>query len=97
MLIINNNTGICNLNSIAQDSINVSPILREMLQDGVYAIFYAKISIYGKDFGYVRADCCENPRGRVWQNIDMDVLLNLAQILALELYYQHLELEDLSE
>ena len=95
--IINTNTGICNVNSIVQDMFTLSPVLKEMVNDGVYAIVYAKIAIYGKTFGYVRADCCENPRGRVWQSIDMDVLLNLAHILALELYYQHLELDELSE
>ena len=95
--IINTNTGICNVNSIVQDMFTLSPVLKEMVNDGVYAIVYAKIAIYGKTFGYVRADCYENPRGRVWQSIDMDVLLNLAHILALELYYQHLELDELSE
>lgn len=92
---INFNSDICHINSTAQ-ILYRDEFCQEMLNDGVYAVCFTKISVYGKDFGYVRADIIDNPRGRIWQNLDLDILLNFAHILAISLYYQQLELEDLA-
>lgn len=94
--IINFNSDICHINSIAQVLYKDS-FFEEMLNDGVYAVCFTKISVFGKDFGYVRADILDNPRGRIWQNLDLDILLNFAHILAICLYYQHMDLDDLDE
>ena len=96
-LLLNESIGIAYINSIAEDLRTNKTILKRILDDGIYSVFFCKIEVYGKHFGYVRADVCTNPRGRIWQNLDIDVLLNLAHVLALELYYQHLEIEDLLE
>lgn len=96
--IINENTGICYINSLANEvSSGKITFLKRLLDDGIYSFFFCKIAVYGKTFGYVRADITENPRGRIWQNLDIDVLLNLAHILALELYYREKEIDTLED
>lgn len=94
---LNESIGIAYVNSIAEDLRTNKTMLKKLLDDGIYSVLFCRMEVYGKHFGYVRADVCTNPRGRIWQNLDIDVLLNLAHILALELYYQHLEIEDLIE
>ena len=54
-----------------------------------------EIKVHGKSFGYLRADICSNPSGRIWQNLDIDVLSDFAHILALELYYRNITIEEL--
>ncbi|MCR5350661.1 MAG: GGDEF domain-containing protein [Acholeplasmatales bacterium] len=86
----NSSTGIFYRNLI-DDSMN-QDLAVPLLNQKVYSSFWVEIKAHGKSFGYVRADICENPRGRIWQNLDMDVLLNLAQVIGLELYYRNLEI-----
>lgn len=90
---INNHTGIFCKNSL-EDDFN-KELVYELKSQGIYSSFWVEIKIHEKSFGFVRADIVENPSGRIWQNLDIDVLLNFANILALELYYRNIELKDL--
>ena len=94
--LMNNSLNMLCLNSTSQE-IGDKKTIKDMLENGIYSVIYCDITAYGKSFGYVRADVSENPRCRIWQNLDMDVLLNFAHILAVELYYQHMDLEDLED
>jgi len=91
--VINQHTGIFYKNLI-DDNLN-QKLNMEFLKQNVYSTFIVELTVHGKFFGYLRADVCENPRGRIWQNLDMDVLLNLGHVIALELYYQNKEIKDL--
>ncbi|MBR6071450.1 MAG: GGDEF domain-containing protein [Acholeplasmatales bacterium] len=90
---INNHTGIFYRNSI--DEYFNKELAYELRSQGIYSSFWVEIKAHDKSFGFVRADITENPSGRIWQNLDMDVLLNFANTLALELYYQNINLDDL--
>lgn len=94
--IINTSLNMFYLNSTAQD-VGDKKVVKDMLENAIYSVIYCEVAVYGKFFGYIRADVAENPRGRVWQNLDMDVLLNFAHVLAIELYYQHMDLADLDD
>ena len=70
---------------------------KEICNQGIYSACYVEIEAYGKHYGFVRCDIVLNPRGRVWQNVDMDVLLTFAHNLALIMHYNKLELKDLKD
>ncbi len=72
-----------------------SPIDKSSLEEGIYSSAYIELRFKNKLFGYVRADITENVRGRIWQNLDLDVLLTLAHTLAQELYYKNIKVEDI--
>ena len=91
---INAHTGIFYKNSL-DDNLNLE-LLEPLKKQGIYSAFWVEIKTHGKLFGYIRADIVENPSGRIWQNLDMDVLANMAHILALELYYRNISIEDLA-
>ena len=90
---VNSTTGIFYKNTI-EDNLN-HDLSDMLLNQNVYSACWVEIKTHGKSYGYVRADICENPRGRIWQNLDMDVLSNLAHIIALELYYRGLEVSEI--
>ena len=92
---INPHTSIFSKNTITgseQDDVE-----HEAYKQGIYSVCYAEIKAYGKHFGFVRADIIENPRGRIWQNSDVDVLLDLAHVLGLILYFKNMKLSDLKK
>ncbi len=90
---INTHTGIFYRNSFDD---NRNKVLTDSLtSQGITSAFWVEIKVHDKLFGYLRADVQSNPSGRVWQNLDIDVLSGFAHILALELYYRNLEIEDI--
>ena len=90
---INAHSGIFYKNFI-EDGLN-SELTSELQSQGIYSAFWVEVRTHGKLFGYVRCDIVENPSGRIWQSLDMDVLASFARILAEELYYRKLKIEDL--
>ena len=93
---INNHTGIFYKNSFEDElSDRLKELLVPLKEQGIYSAYWVEIKAHGKLFGYVRADIVENPSGRIWQNLDMDVLSGLAHTLALELYYRNTSIEEL--
>jgi len=89
---INTHTRIFYKNSFDE---NVNGVAQELLKQGIYSVFWIELYSHEKSFGFLRADICENTRGRIWQNLDMDILINLCHKLATELYYRNLEISDL--
>lgn len=90
---INQQTSIFSKNTITGNENDKAT--QELYSQGIYSCLFCEIGAYGKHFGFVRADIVSNPRGRIWQNTDMDILLELAHTLALILYYENKELKDL--
>ncbi len=91
---VNSTIGIYHRNTFLYGE-EASPIDKISLEEGIYSSTYIELRVKNKLFGYVRADITENVRGRIWQNLDLDILLTLAHTLAQELYYKNIELKDL--
>ncbi len=92
---LNPQTMVFNKNTITGHETN--PVEIESYKQGVYSVCYVEIKAFDKHFGFIRADIIENPRGRIWQNADIDVLLTLAHTLGLLLYYRGISLNDLKK
>ena len=90
---LNTHTGIFYKNCL-DDNAN-SNIASELLNQGVYSVFWIEVKAHNKSYGYVRADICDNARGRIWQNLDIDILTNFCHLLALELYYRNIDIKEL--
>lgn len=70
-----------------------SEFCKEMQRQKIKSTFYAEISFGTKFFGYLRCDTSD--KQRIWQNKDMDLLLTAAKAIAMILYYQDKELDEL--
>lgn len=90
---MNSQTGIFFKNYIG-DNLNQN-IMKELEEQNIYSILWVEIKSHGKSFGYLRADICSNPSGRIWQNLDIDILHNIACLIGVELYYNNKEIKDL--
>ena len=92
---INTHTGAFYKNNITDD--RNKKLGDALISQGITSACWAQIAVHGKVFGYLRADITSNPSGRIWQNLDLDVIINFAHILALELYYRNITIEELVE
>ena len=92
---LNTHTGVFYKNNLADD--RNKKLCNALVSQGMSSALWVQIAVHDKEFGYLRADICSNPSGRIWQNLDVDVLINFAHILALELYYRNTTIEELSE
>lgn len=77
-----------------EDNLNEA-LLTKLKEQGISSTYWVQVVAHERVFGYLRADICCNPSGRIWQNLDIDILHNLANILAIELYYRDLEIKDI--
>lgn len=59
----------------------------------ITGVAFIKIMAYGKVYGVLRVDST-TPDGRIWQNGDLDLLMEFARILGIILYYQNRDLDD---
>ena len=90
---VNPHTGIFYKNNI-NDNRNKA-ITDALVEQGISSTFWIEIKAHDHFYGYLRADVCSNPSGRIWQNLDIDVLASFAHILALELYYRNKNINEL--
>lgn len=68
--------------------------LNQLLKDqDIVSVFIAKIEHNNKFYGYLRADMGNS--GRIWQNSEMDLLVTVARIIGLVLYYNNLTFENI--
>ncbi len=70
-------------------------LYQTMDKQHIYAAAYFEIKAYEKSFGYLRAETISLDTGRIWQRMDLDLLLCFCQQLALIMYYNELEFKDL--
>ena len=91
---LNPTTGLYHRNTFLYGEL-ASSIDKISLEEGIYSSAYVELRFKNKFFGYVRVDITENVRGRIWQNLDLDILLTLAHTLAQELYYNNMEVADI--
>ena len=66
-----------------------------LYKENITSLLMCSISVYGVDYGIIRAEICSVGRGRIWQDDEKVVFLNLAHMIALILYYQNKKIEDL--
>ncbi len=81
-------------NSITNDD-KSSRVLRRLLDDQIYSIFYVRIKINDNLYGYLRADINNNDQGRIWQSLHKDILQVMANYIALKLEEKKIEIKDL--
>jgi diguanylate cyclase (GGDEF)-like protein len=68
-----------------------SKLYKKFKEQGIYASFICTLRAYGKTFGIIRADMVSVDTGRIWQNEDLVLLENLANIMSLAFYVDSLE------
>lgn len=61
-------------------------LIKKFKEQSVYSSFIARISAYGIDYGYLRAEMVAVDTGRIWQQSDLVMLVNLANVMGLILY-----------
>lgn len=68
-------------------------LANEFKKQDISSTLYARISAYGKDYGFIRIDTVSTVR--IWQNSEVAILLAAANAIGLILHYQHKTLEGL--
>ncbi|MCR5705390.1 MAG: GGDEF domain-containing protein [Acholeplasmatales bacterium] len=68
-----------------------SKLYKSFVEQGIYAEFICILRAYGKVFGILRADMVSVDTGRIWQNEDLVLLENLANIMSMALYIDSLK------
>ncbi len=92
---VNHYTKICVRNTITPEEGENSKLLEALAEQKVYSVFFCEIAAFEKKFGYLRVDITNNDRGRIWQDLDLSILTNMAYLIALELYYNNKTIDDL--
>ncbi len=80
------NNGMFIVNAIDESKCLVNPLCKELLNQGIYASAIFLIKAYGRVYGILRADMSSVNTGRMWQNEDLVLLLDLANLIALAKY-----------
>ena len=63
-----------------------SELYKKFKEQSIYAAFIVRISVYGRNYGYLRAEMVNVNTGRIWQQSDLVMLVNLANLMGLILY-----------
>jgi hypothetical protein len=92
---INPAMDLCMINYITEEESTTTKINNVLYKENITALLMCNISVYGVDYGIIRAEICSVGRGRIWQDDEKVVFLNLAHMIALILYYQNKKIEDL--
>ncbi len=93
--VTNHYTHISVRNTITQDEDKNNKLVQALIMQKVYSAYFCEITAFDKKFGYLRVDITGNERGRIWQDLDLSILTNMAYLIALELYYNHKTIDDL--
>ena len=59
------------------------PLYKELINQHIYSIVIIRIAVYGKTYGYLRAEILGLDTGRIWQHLDLDLLISFCHILVL--------------
>ncbi len=65
---------------------NPCELYREFEEQKIYASFLSRIKAFDKLYGFLRVDMVATDTGRIWQQNDLVILVNLANIIGLVLY-----------
>ena len=71
---------------------NEHKFFAELQKQDINAIFCCEISCCETNYGYLRVDSKDS---RIWQNLDMDVLVSAAKLIGLLLHERKLSIKDL--
>lgn len=82
---------VSNVSGLDEDTFD--EIKKKYEEQNIKSVLYCKIAAYGVDYGYIRIDTCNT--NRLWQNNEIALLMNAANIIGLLLHYQHKTLDDL--
>ena len=93
--VLNHYTRTAVRNTIGTEEEENNRLFKALAMQKVYSAYFCEISIFDKKYGYLRVDITNNDRGRIWQDLDLSILTNLAYSIAFQLYYKNLEIDDL--
>lgn len=91
----NHYTHISVRNTITPGEDDNTKLMQALIMQKVYSAYFCEITAFDKHFGYLRVDITNNDRGRIWQDLDLSILTNMAYLIALELYYNQKTIDDL--
>ncbi|MDE7380395.1 MAG: GGDEF domain-containing protein [Clostridia bacterium] len=83
--------GISNVSGLDEDMFE--EIKKKYEEQNIKSVLYCRIAAYGESYGYIRVDTCNT--NRIWQNGEMALMMNAANVIGLLLHYQNKRLEDL--
>lgn len=69
-----------------------SELFKEFNKQNIYSSVLARIKAFDKLYGYLRVDMVATNTGRIWQENDLVLLVNLANLIGLVLYSKNEEL-----
>ncbi|MGM9972055.1 MAG: GGDEF domain-containing protein [Anaeroplasmataceae bacterium] len=91
---VRNNVGIFYDNATLESKVKNSNLLvKKMIENDIMATAIVELKAFEKTYGFLRADMVVLDTGRIWQQTDLTVLLELAHIIALNKYINDLKNE----
>jgi len=66
-------------------------LFKKFKEQSIYSSVICEVKAYDKHFGFIRAEMTAVDTGRIWQQNDLVVLINFANLLGLLLYIQELK------
>ena len=66
-------------------------LIKEFKEQSIYSSVICDVKAYNKHFGFLRAEMTAVNTGRIWQQQDLVILINFANILGLLFYIKELE------
>jgi len=89
-----NSAGYMSINQTTHlNSDSYADIIGEFQKQQISSTLYCKIAAYGVDYGFIRVDTVST--ARIWQNLEIAMLMFAANAIGLLLHYQNKTLEDL--
>lgn len=76
---------------------NQLDLYEDLRRQSIRSTVYIKIEVFGITYGFLRADVVSLVRGRIWQPHELDVMIGLAQNLALIMNSLNLSFKDLAQ
>ncbi len=88
-----NSAGYVSINQTSHLNDSYSEIIEEFKKQQISSTLYCKIAAYGTNYGFIRVDTVNT--ARIWQNMEISMLMFAANAIGLLLHYQNRTLEDL--
>lgn len=90
-----NADGLCMINNISTlAELDKKQLYDCLAKQNIYGNVFVKIEAYGKVYGVLRAESA-NQSGRIWQNNDVDILVVMAKLIGILLYYNKIDLDEI--
>ena len=70
-------------------------LFKEYKKQNLSSTLYSRISAYGRNYGFIRIDTANT--ARIWQNMEVSIVMVVANTIGMLLHYQNKTLEDLPD